>query len=174
MIDLEDLTKNGDPTETSNKKIAESLNRSEEYKDGIYRVRIWGGDVHRDKDWIAWVDFYDDEGDASWIRDKYMFRIQVDGEQTLEWEVETYNPAFGMIPFYFHWHGDEVIFMYIEKHNIFGVTATTKAIKHRVKLGHQTATINLEDDIVTVKHLPTLDDGKLERQYRLPHWEQLD
>lgn len=174
MSEFEDLTQLGDPTETPNAKIAEALNREEAYKDGIYLVQIWGGDVHPRKNWVAWVDFYQDKGDASWIRDKYIFRVQVDGRQTLEWEVETYNPAFGMIPFYFHWHGDEVIFMYIEKHDIYGVTASTNAIKHRVELGHNTTTIDLVDDVVTVKRLPNMGYEQLEVSFRLSAWTPID
>ncbi len=170
---INDLYQEGDPNETTDIAIAKALNRQVEYREGIFNVRIGGGAVHLTKHWVAWVDFYDDVESKGWIQDKYHLRIQVDGQQTLDWEVETYNPAFGAITLYMHWHDDNLIYIYAEKHDIYGVTATHNAVRHRVELGLHGTQVHVDQNIVRVirvEHNPQ----RIIEQYRLPDWTPLD
>lgn len=160
------------PKEIPFEKLAEVLKRDEKYTDvNGFEIDLWGGAIHPTKNWIAWVDLHA-RTTSKWIDDRYYFHIQIDGEQVFEWEVETYNPAFGAGTVYLHWHNDEVIYIYYEKHDMYGVTVAKGEIKHRVNLGVCVSEINIEEDIVRV--LPgDRYDGYL-KQYRLPDWEELD
>ena len=169
---IHDFNQDGDPNETPWAEIALALNRPEQYQgDDGFLIRIWGGDIHPSKNWIAWVDLHA-RTTNNWIENRYFFRIKVDDKQVFEWEVETYNPAFGTGTVYLHWHDDNIIYIYTEKHDMYGVTATTSEIKHRVRLAVLESQIRVDDDIVRVIPMD-IYKGFL-KQYRLPDWEKLD
>ena len=169
---INDLGQEGDRNTIPYEVLAEALNRPEKYTDDKgFEVELWGGDIHPSKNWIAWVDLHAKTVNG-WIHDRYYFRIQVDGKQVFEWEVETYNPAFGAVTVYLHWHDDKVIYIYSEKHNIYGVTATTRRIKHRVELGNLATQVELNGDTITTTLRELNANGQLKQvKYRLPNWE---
>jgi|GEM_PF-3160424 len=170
---INDLYQEGDPNATSDENIANALGRPIEYGEGIFNIRIWGGAIHPKNNWIAWIDFYDDIQSKGWIQDKYHLGIQVDGKQTLDWEVETYNPAFGAMTLYIYWHSDKLIYIYTEKHRYYGVMTTTTEIKKRVELGVNGSFIHADGDIVRVSNWQKTYDGTID-QYQLPDWTPLD
>lgn len=170
---INDLYQKGDPNEVTDIAIAKALGRPTEYREGIFNVKIWGGDVHPTKDWVAWIDFYHDIESKGWVKDNYHLRIQVDDQITLDWEVETYNPFFGAYTLYIHWHDDKLVYIYSEKHRYYGVMATTSEIKKRVELGVVGSYIQVDDNIVRVSNWKKAYDGTID-QYQLPDWTPLD
>lgn len=168
-----DLYQEGDPKETANIAIAKALNRPVEYGEDIFNVRIWGGAIHPTKNWVAWVDFYNDVQSKGWIRDKYYLRIQIDDQITLDWEVETYNPIFGAYTLYIHWHDDNLIYIYAEKHSYYGMTVIPDGIKHRVELGAHGTQIHVENNIVRAMRVEH-NLQRITEQYQLPNWSPLE
>ena len=88
-----------------------------------------------------------------------------------EWEVETYNPAFWTHTCYINWHGDQLVYIYTEKHNIYGVTATQDQIATRIEIGKLGGQISIDGDIVFV--LPVWKYQGYIQRYRIPEWEEL-
>lgn len=169
----DDFFQDMDPNETSWSKLANELNHPEEYQNEEgFNIRIWGGDIHPTNDWIVWVDLHERTTNG-WIEDRYYLRIQIAGKQVFEWEVETYNPAFGAVTLYLHWHDDKVIYIYSEKHRYYGVTADAAGIQNRVELAVVGSPIYVNDDLVTFMDYSKTYDGYL-TQYQLPDWGKLD
>lgn len=108
-----------------------------------------------------------------WEDCNYYLRIQVDGQQVFEWTVDTYNPYFGTQTLYLHWLGEEVIYIYHEKHRIYGVTAALDGIRHQIDIGQDASQMSVDENIVTILPLQRAYAGFFD-QYRLPDWEKLD
>lgn len=168
-----DFFQDMDPNEIPWNKLAEALNRPEEYQDEEgFKIRIWGGDIHPTKNWIAWIDLHERTTNR-WIEDRYYLRIQIAGKQVFEWEVETYNPAFGAVTLYLHWHDEKAVYIYSEKHRYYGVTATMNGIQHRIELAVVSSPIYIDGNLVTFMDYSKTYNGYL-NQYRLPDWQLLD
>ena len=170
---INDIFQMDDPSATPDEVLAEALNRPEKFTDDKrFDIELEGGDIHPTKNWIAWVDFRG-RNVRNWFDWHYHLKIQVDDKQAFEWEVETYNPAFGAATLYLHWHDDYLIYIYAEKHSYYGVTATPKEIKHRVDLAAVGSGIHVDGNIVRVIPVERTYKGFID-QYRLPDWEKLD
>lgn len=151
--------------------IRQALGRSNEFEmeDG-YTVRVWGGAIHPEKNWIAWIDYYD-RNTPDWLYCNYYLRIRADNKQVFEWNVETYNPAFGAGTIYIKWHGDQLVYIYMEKHYLYGVTATLDRIVTRIELGKIGTQLRVDEDVVSI--VPVIGYQDLILRYHLPDWEVL-
>ena len=163
------------PTDAEPDALSTKLNRPVKYMNEYgFDVEIVGGAIHPTKNWIAWVDYYEkthkDRG-TYWECD-YFLRIKVDDTQVFEWNVETYNPFFGALTCHMDWYGDLLVYIYLEKHLLYGVTLTTSELITRVELGLVGVEMTIVDNIVYI--LPVLDyEKKILKRYRIPSWEEL-
>lgn len=152
--------------------VANVLERPMTYidEDG-YEVRLWAGAVHPDTGWIAWVDYYKKRPPGQWVDCNYYLRIKVEDVVCHEWTVETYNPYFGCFPGYLSWHGDKVVFVYWEKHRVYGTTLSCKGLEKRIELGKGGAQFCVRENTVFVRRADR-DRDKVQR-YQIPEWETL-
>lgn len=174
-IIIDDITQYGYTDMVSWQTLAEKLNRAIEYtNEDDFRVHLSGGSIHPTKNWIAWIDYYQKNNSAGgWVVCNYYLRIKVDDKQVFEWEVETYNPYFGAITLYMKWHDDRLVYIYLEKHAIYGVVFSLEDnVVNRIKLGANGSQLRIDEDILSLVQIESYDDGLI-KQYHIPSWEQL-
>lgn len=157
-------------SEYDNETIAQRLQRPVSYEDDDgYTVKIWGGTIHPQKNWVAWIDYY--EKGIRWIDCNYYLRAKIDGEILIDWTIETYNPFFGCTQGYFAWHDDKIILVYLEKHAVYGVTVSQQGLLEHHELGYLGTEFCVQDNIVIVR--PVTPQGTNLQCYKLPNWEML-
>ena len=168
-----DLVWNTYPSEADENVLAEKLNRPESHKNKEgFTVKLWGGAIHPTKNWIAWIDYYEKRYKMKNRVDcNYKLNIKVDDEQVFEWEVETYNPFFGAITCYVSWHEDLLVYIYLEKHRLYGVTLTIDSLVTQIELGVVGVEFDIRNDIVYI--LPASNYQGLVKRYSIPSWKEL-
>jgi hypothetical protein len=78
--------------------------------------------VHPDKGHVAYVECrqkWIERDGRPWLDIEYRLKVRRDGRLALDWEIDTYNPAFGCEVGHLGWHGDWVVMIYTEKHDTF-------------------------------------------------------
>lgn len=168
-----DFIFNKHPGEISLSVIADRLKRPIEYtNDDGFKIQICGGAIHPNKIWITWID-YNEKTDptAGWIDCAYYLRVKADDKQILEWNVETYNPFFGAITCYVDWHGDQIVYVYLEKHRLYGVTLTLAGDIYKVELGRVGSEFRIDDDVLSLMQVENYQG--LIKQFRIPSWQEL-
>jgi hypothetical protein len=105
-----------------------------------YKCEITAGAAHPDNRRVAWVEYrrktVEHEG-RPWLDVQYRLKIRADEHVVADWEIATYNPAFGCAIGFMAWCQDHIVVVYDEKHNCY-VCALTDSEPVRLKcIAHQ-------------------------------------
>ena len=97
--------------------ICKLLDRPVSYttSDG-FENEVVGGAATEDQRRLAWVECRSKDVGQYWDVE-FRLKATVDGEPTIDWAVETYNPYFGCHVGYLAWWGEQVVMVYREKHD---------------------------------------------------------
>jgi hypothetical protein len=158
--------------EFDNSVIAAHLNIPAEFMDEDgYSHEIWAGNLHPKKGWIAWLELkhrtIKREAGAYWDG-SYTLKAHVDCAIRINWAPKTYNPFFGCYPYYLYWRDESVIFVYGEKHRIYGCTLSLNGDIDLKEIGHSGYEIRIRNDTVYCDVIGT----RIQR-FSLPDWHEL-
>ncbi len=146
------------------------INRLNNDIDEDYQIRILGGAVHKEHNWIAWIDFYQDKATKQLSKNKYFLRIQADGKRTLDWQIpndDWYQASY----IYCRWHKNVLVYIYQLDWRCQLVQASIDRINWLKNIGKFSPGISIEDDIVSMLKFPY--NGFI-YQFQLPDWIMLD
>ncbi|WP_413664923.1 hypothetical protein ACG1BZ_06625 [Microbulbifer sp. CNSA002] len=123
--------------------------REIQWIDGDIKYNIYECDIAEKEDALGWLQSSDNDDHLLVIHQK---------NSRLTWLPETYNPAFGCECIYIGWRGDFLIFIYLEKHDIYICKASNNTVEHFNFSGQD---IFIGEDVVTYCSFGGIKKGKV-------------
>ena len=106
--------------EASAAAVAGRLGRPVTFVDAHgFHDEIVAGAVDADRDRVAWLQCRSKDVGGGTVDVSFVLHATAGGKPLVEWTPKTYNPYFGINPLAFDWFGDDLVFIYSEKHYVY-------------------------------------------------------
>jgi hypothetical protein len=83
-----------------------------------FHDEIVAGALDAGGDRVAWLRCRSKKR-GQWVDIGFTLHATAGGKAFVEWTPRTYNPYFGINPLAFDWFGDDLVFIYSEKHHVY-------------------------------------------------------